>query len=252
MRAYATVIAILCLLLNLLLLGAEAAGTRQTKEERPVSIGIDQTEIIGRYSVNYVYVEKDNGTERHNLGLGLDKDISDSAKLGFAIPVTYAETGEGDSADGIGDVKLIVGWRFYHTPGLSALVSARVVLDTSTDDILGDGNYKLQPATAVSWRKTKWLLTLAGSCTVSEDSDQNDVNLSPLLGYQPMGKYLSYVTVGPSFTYGLETYEDAVNVTTFMGKVLPNHDVVALGSQYNVEGVDDNKAFLLLSWRRLF
>jgi len=121
MKIYAGVISIFYLALNLLLFGAEAAGTRQTEEDRPVSLGIDQTEIIGRYSANYVYVEKDNGTERHNLGLGLDKDISDSAKLGFVIPVTYAETGEGDSAEGIGDVKLNAGWRFYHTPGLSAL-----------------------------------------------------------------------------------------------------------------------------------
>ena len=64
--------------------------------------------------------------------------------------------------------------------------------------------------------------------------DQNDVSLSPLLAYQPMGRYLSYITLGPTFSYGLETEEDALSATVFMGKVLPNKDVLALGSQYNL------------------
>jgi hypothetical protein len=231
---------------------AWGAQTRQDRGDRPSSTGIDQTEIVGRYSANYVYVEKDNGTRRHNLGLGFEKDVSGSVKLGFVVPVTYAERSDGEDAFGLGEVKLNGGWRFYHSPQLSALLALRVVLDTSTDEILGDGSYKVQPGMAASWRKSKWLLTLAGACTMSEDSDQNDVSLSPLLGYQPMGKYLSYITLGPTYSYGLETEEDALSVTVFMGKVLPNRDVLALGTQYNIEGVDDNKAFLLLSWRRLF
>jgi hypothetical protein len=231
---------------------AGGAQVQQNAGDRPSSTGIDQTEIIGRYAANYAYVEKDNGTTRHNLGLGFEKDVSGSVKLGFVVPVTYAETREGEDAFGLGDASLNGGWRFYHSPGFSALLSARVVLDTSSDEILGDGSYKLQTGAVASWRISRWLATLAGGWTLSEDSSRNEVSLSPLLGYQPMGKYLSYVTLGPSYSYGLDTEEDALSATVFLGKVLPNGDVLALGSQYNIEGVDDNKAFLLLSWKRLF
>jgi hypothetical protein len=220
--------------------------------EKPDSIGIDQTEIIGRYAANYAFFEKDDGTKRHNLALLLEKDFTKSIKAGLIVPLTYAETLDGDEETGVGDVKLNLGWRFYHTPKFSALLSGRGVLDTATEDILGDASYKLQTGLVGSWRKAAWLFSLAGGWTLSEDSDQNDVSISPLLGWQPMAKYLSYITLGPSFSYGLETEEDALGVTVFLGKVMKNKDVIALGSQYNLEGVDDNKAFLLLSWKRLF
>ena len=66
-----------------------------------------------------------------------------------------------------------------------------------------------------------------------------------------MAKYLSYITVGPSYSYWLESEEDALGVTIFMGKVLPNKDVLALGTQFNLVGEDENKVFLLMSWKRL-
>jgi hypothetical protein len=241
--------------LILLILGVSffvSPAFAREKREKPDSTGIDPTEIIGRYSVNYAFVEKDNGTKRHNLGLGFEKDISSSIKVGVTVPLTYAETIDGNEEEGLGEVKLIGGWRFYHREKLSALLSVFGVMDTSSDALLGDGNYKLQTGLVTSWRRSKWLFSLTGGWTLSEDSDFNEVSVSPLLGYQPMAKYLSYITVGPSYSYGLETHEDALGITVFLGKVMPNKDVLALGTQYNLEGEDDNKAFLLLSWKRLF
>ena len=232
--------------------GTESGGAAGDARTRPASTGIDPTEIVGRYAINYAYVEKNSGTERHNLGLKFEKDFFESVKIGVILPLTYAKTVEGGEESGLGDMKVIGGWRFYHREKMSALLSVFGTLDTSTDSVLGDGNYKLQTGLTVSWRRSEWLLALAGGWTVSEDSMQNEVSISPLLGYQPMAKYLSYITVGPSYGYGLESHEDALGVTLFMGKVLPNKDVLALGMQNNLDGVDDNKVFLLASWKRLF
>ena len=232
--------------------GAESGGAAGDARAKPASTGIDPTEIVGRYAINYAYVEKDSGTKRHNLGLLFEKDFLQKVKLGVTLPLTYAKPVEGSEEKGLGDVKVIGGWRFYHREKFSAMLSAFGTLDTSSNKLLGEGNYKLQTGLAGSWRLSEVLLSLATSWTLSENSLHNQVSISPLLGYQPMAKYLSYITVGPSYSYGLESYEDALGVTMFMGKVLPNKDVLALGMQSNIDGVDDNKAFLLCSWKRLF
>lgn len=216
------------------------------------SVGIDPTEIIGRYAINYAYVEKDTGTTRHNVGLQFEKDLSKSSKISIGVPLTYAEGVDGSDETGVGDVKLGGGYRFYHRDSFSALLGARVILDTASEELLGDGRTKLDSQVAMSWRRGVWLTSLSVGGTLSEEPDQNTVRVAPLLGWQPRKKYLGYITIGPSFSYRFDDEEEAISVACFLGNVLPNKDVVALGTRFNIEGEEENETFVLASWKRLF
>jgi hypothetical protein len=237
-------------LLSLALLPSALLAQEEKKPSK--SLGIDSTEIIGKIGVDYSYFDKEDGTQRHSALLGFDKELSKTTKLGLRIPYTFAETKAGDKEQGLGDIGFNIGNRFYHSESFSALAGVRATLDTAAEDILGDGNHKASLGGALSWRKGKWLKTLAGGFTASEDKDDNAVNLSPLLGYQPMGKYISYITFGLSSSYKTESSDFITGLTVFGGKVLPNQDIFAFGTRISIDGPDDNKTVVFLSYRRLY
>ena len=222
------------------------------KQNKAPSAGIDPTEIIGRFGLNYSYVEKKSGLERQSVGVVFEKDLSETSKVGIRVPFTMADAPDGSSTEGMGDTTILAGHRFYHTEGFSALASVFVSLDTASEEQLGEGENSVGAGVSGAWRRDAWLLALSGNGRVSGDEEDNSLGVSPLIGYQPMAKYLSYITLGPSFSYRIESGDHITTATVFGGKILANGDVIALGIRATVDGPDDNDLIVLASFKRLF
>jgi hypothetical protein len=233
---------------TVLLLGNPVHAEERAK---PKSLGIDPTEVIGRIGVNYTFIERNSGTLRHSALVGFSKALTDSSNIGINVPFTVADIEGAGSKKGLGNIGLRASSRFYHADTFSALVGARLLLNTATDDALGDDTLSGTLGLSTAWRKKKMLYALSSSLGLDEDSEQNSISLSPFIGYQPMNRYISYLTLGPSFSQRLEENERFTTATIFAGKVMPNMDIFAAGTRFTIDGEDQNKSVILLSYRRI-
>jgi len=214
--------------------------------------GIDPTEIIGRIEFNYTYVEKEVGTLRHSGVFRFDRDINESTIVKMEVPVATAEIVNGGSESGLGDVGFSLAHRFYHSDFFSSMVGGSITLDTASDSALGESANSLTLGTFNSWRPKPWLYAAIMFAKFSEETDDNRFTFAPLIGYQPMMEYLSYVTVGPSASHYWNRNDTAFGTVVSLGKVMKNGDIYSFGSRFSLDGESDDKTVLTLGYRRLF
>ncbi|WNC71773.1 hypothetical protein RGQ13_16875 [Thalassotalea psychrophila] len=216
--------------------------------------GLDPTEVIGRIEFNYTYLEQKNGTERHSGVLKLDTDLDSKTIAGMEVPLSSAKLSDGSSQNGIGDVGFNIRRSVYVSPSFSVMAGGGITLDTASDDQLGDGSHNVSAGVFTAWRHGTWMIANITSIKFHEDhaKDLNSFSLVPLIAYQPMGKYLSYVSLGLPFSYRYESEDEVMNGFLSFGKVMANKDVYSVGSKFNISGPDNDDFVLTIGYKRLF
>ena len=238
------------LLLALLLVSFSAISN--DKKLAAEQTGIDPTEVIGRIEFNYSYVEKEIGTKRHSGVFRFDRDINDSTLIKVEVPIATAELVDGGRENGLGDIGFSLANRFYHSDSFSSMIGGAITLDTATDPSLGESANSLTLGTFNSFRVKPWLFSGILFAKFSEESEDNRLTFAPLIGYQPMVEYLSYVPVGPSASHYWERDDTFFGTVVSLGKVMKNGDVYSFGSRFSLDGESDDKLVINLGYRRLF
>ena len=222
------------------------------KEDAAKGTGLDPTEVVGRIEFNYNYTERENKTERHSGVLVLEKDVNATSVFAVDVPLVAAKLPIGDEQYGIGDVRFRFRKLAYKSGKFATAFGTGLELDTASDDQLGDGNASLRVSMFNSYKHGEWIFAAFNSVSYSEDENYNQVTVAPMVAYQPMGTYLSYVRLFLPVGYLTEREESVTNVFLNLGKVMPNKDIYAIGTKQNLSGPDDDQFVFLLSYRRLF
>mgnify|MGYP005989922923 CR=1 FL=1 len=231
---------------------AEKQAELERKEAATKGTGLDPTEVIGRIEFNYTYSEFKDGAVRHSGILVLDKDISDTSVVGVEVPLATAEAADGNRTNGIGDVKISFKTRVYSEGKFSTSMGAGLSFDTATDDGLGDDYNSVRLGMFNAYKHGEWLFAAINGLNITEEEEENSINIVPLIAYQPMGKYISYATVAFPYAYRFDSGDSVTTAFFHLGKVMPNKDVYSLGTKINIDGPDTEDFVLFLGYRRLF
>ncbi|TRX53166.1 hypothetical protein [Thalassomonas sp. M1454] len=224
----------------------------EAKQKAAEATGLDPTQVVGRVEFNYSYIEKKNGTERQSGILALDKDTSKKTVIGMEIPIATAKLANGEEQNGIGDVKLQIRHLAFVKGKFVTSFGSSITLDTASEDQLGDNANAIGVGMFNAWKHGEWLVANITSVKVSEDENYDSVSLSPIVAYQPMGEYLSYVRLAGSYVLRTDSGDSITNAYVNLGKVMPNKDVYSFGTKFNISGPDDDDFVLFLGYRRLF
>jgi hypothetical protein len=234
---------------------AEAKSNQESvlaaQEKAAAATGLDPTQVIGRVEFNYSYTEQQNGTKRHSGILGIDKDISKTTVIGIKVPLSTAELANGDEQNGIGDIQLQIRKLAFVKGKFITSFGAGVTLDTASEDQLGNNSNSVGAGMFNAWKHGEWLVATISAVNFSEDDNYNSISLSPMVAYQPMGDYVSYVRTALSYVYRTESEQSITNAFINIGKVMPNKDVYSIGTKLNISGPDDDDFVVLLKYRRL-
>ena len=216
--------------------------------------GLDPTEVIGRIEFNYTYLEQKSGTERHSGVLKMDTDLDSKTIAGVEIPLSSAKLPDGNDQNGVGDVSFNIRRSVYVSPSFSVMAGGGITLDTAGDDQLGEGSHNVSAGVFTAWRHGTWMIANIASLKFYEDhaKDLNSFSLIPLIAYQPMAEYLSFVSLGLPFSYRYDAEEEVLNAFLSFGKVMANKDVYSVGTKFNISGPDTDDFVLTIGYKRLF
>ncbi len=215
--------------------------------------GIDPTDIRTRIEAAYTYTERATGVDRQNINLRLEREFSGQRfNLRLDIPYIAADIPQTASQEGLGDIGIRLNYRYMNSPGRSALVGATLTLDTASDDSLGDGTTKFTGVWVNSWRKNVWMFSTVGLATWSESGDHDRAGVIPLLAYQPMRKYWSYVSLGVPVVRDLSDDETITIGLVRIGKVFRAGKVLYAGTRYDLSGNSDDDFVATIGYRVMF
>jgi hypothetical protein len=247
----------LCLLATVFLIvpqstHAQNAPASRQSDDPTLRTGIDPTDIRTRIETAYTYNDRSNDVTRHSFDIRLDRAfIKYGMNIRLDLPIIYADIAHGSSQGGLGNIGITFNYRYKKTPGHSALVGGAVKINTATQEALGDGTTKLTGVWVNSWRQRPWLLSIVTLATWSESGEYDAVGGIPLIGYQPMKKYLSYATLGFPVTQNLDDNETATTAIIRFGKVFKGGSVVNLGTRVDLSGNSDDKLVITIGYRRM-
>lgn len=226
----------------------------EAQQQKAKGTGLDPTEVIGRVEFNYTYLEQKTGTERHSGVLKIDTDLDDKTIVGFEMPLSSAKIPDGGDQNGIGDVGINIRRSVYVSPSFSVMAGGGITFDTASEDQLGEGSHSLSAGVFTAWRHGVWMIANITSLRVYEShaEDLNSLSLVPLIAWQPMGEYLSFVSLGLPFSYRYESEDEVMNGFLSLGKVMANKDVYSIGTKFNISGPDNDDFVLTIGYKRLF
>ena len=230
-----------------------AAETDRDASSPTSRTGIDPTDIRTRIEAAYTYNERASGVTRHNINLRLEREFPGrNLNVRLDVPLIYADIPAASSQDGLGDIGIRVNYRYKNTPGHSALVAGTITLDTASDDALGDGTTKLTGVWVNSWRRQAWMLSAVTLATWSDSGEHDSAGVVPLLAYQPMKKYWSYISVGLPVVRDLDDDETIVLGVFRFGKVFNNGSVAYLGTRIDLSDNADDDLVATIGYRYMF
>ena len=215
--------------------------------------GIDPTDIRTRIEGAYTYNERSNGVTRHHINTRLEREFKGRGmNLRLDVPISYADIPDGSSQGGLGDVSVRLNYRYTNTPGYSALAAGTIRLDTASDDTLGNATTMLGGNWVHSWRRQAWLLSAAVTGTWSASGEHDSAGLVPVVAYQPMKKYLSYVNLGMPIIYNIDDGTTSAITSIRFGKTFSRGRVLYIGTRYDLTGNADDALIVTIGYRHLF
>jgi hypothetical protein len=122
----------------------------------------DPTLISSRVFVEGIYESYDNDTDVFKIentlrwGIPINNDLA----FGFQVmlPVKWVETAD-DDASGLGDLEARAGIVGHLSSCLRYGIGVNAVMDTASDDLLGDDAFVLRPIVAIRWDVTNRITT---------------------------------------------------------------------------------------------
>jgi len=165
--------------------------------------GAIPTDIITRTDLEYKLIDSPNDTKTHALVARFDyaftPDILFRADIPFLNTKPYIN--ELDDETGIGDLFVRVGWQARHNTKFTLFFSGDIILDTATENLLGDGTYIATPLAAAAWVLPSQGAIAGFTLSQSFDiggSDRQDINDTELHHFYvktlPKGAWLSLDT----------------------------------------------------------
>lgn len=248
----------LCLTLAMVLFWNQPATAQNTarsesKGNPSQQTGIDPTDIRTRIETAYTYNERENGVTRHILNNRLEREFAgQSMNVRMDVPLVYSDIPDDPSQKGLGDIGIRFNYRYKNAPGYSALLGGTITFDTAADTALGDNTTKLTGVWVNSWRKEAWLFSGVTLATWSESGEKDAAGIVPAVAYQPMEKYLSYVSVGLPIIRDLDDNETSALAIVRFGKVFHGGNVLYLGTRKDLSGKSDDDLVITMGYRRMF
>lgn len=149
--------------------------------------GTDPTAIVGRVQLSSQYLDLPHGAQLETTIARVDVPFRGNWLLRVDTPVhTWLDPNRPglSSAQGMGDVSAVLGWRAYNTPEYAFLIGVASTFPTASDDLLGTGKYNVGPIIATGRFLSRLESFLFGvfqhSVSAGGDPDRADVSLSQL------------------------------------------------------------------------
>ncbi|MBW2562558.1 MAG: hypothetical protein JRE29_00750 [Deltaproteobacteria bacterium] len=232
---------------------AQNTSTSKAEGNPSQQTGIDPTDIRTRIETAYTYNERESGVTRHNLNIRLEREFAGHGmNIRLDVPLVYSDIPNESSQEGVGDIGIRFNYRYKNTPGYSALLGSTITLDTAADNTLGDGTTKLTGVWVNSWRKKAWLFSGVALATWSESGEKDAAGIVPGVAYQPMKKYLSYVSLGLPIIRDIDDDETATLAIVRFGKVFHGGNVLYLGIRKDLSGKADDDLVITIGYRHMF
>lgn len=232
---------------------AQDSQAAKTSGSPTQQTGIDPTDIRTRFESAYTYNERSNGVTRHSINLRLEREFKgNDMNVRLDLPIIYADIPGENSQDGVGDIGVRINYRYTNTKSYSALVGSTITLDTASEDALGDGTTKLTGVWVNSWRREIWLFSSVALATWSESGEHDAAGAIPFVAYQPMKKYLSYVSLGLPVIRDLDSDDTVTKAVMRFGKVFDGGNVAYLGTRFDLSGNADDDLVVTIGYRHMF
>ena len=232
---------------------AQDSQAAKTSSAPAQQTGIDPTDIRTRIESAYTYNERENGVTRHSINLRLEREFTgNDMNIRLDLPIIYADIPDENSQDGVGDIGIRINYRYTNTKSYSALVGSTITLDTASEDVIGDGTTKLTGVWVNSWRREVWLFSAVTLATWSESGEHDAAGAIPFVAYQPMKKYLSYVSLGLPVIRDLDSDDTVTMAIIRFGKVFDGGNVAYLGTRFDLSGNAEDDLVVTIGYRHIF
>jgi len=147
--------------------------------------GTDPTAIVGRMQLSSQYVDLPHGARLSDTVARVDLPFRGNWLLRVDTPFhRWLDSNRPgmSSAQGLGNLSALLGWRAYNTPEYAFFIGAASTFPTASDNALGSGKYTVGPLIATGRFLPQWESFLFGvfqhSVSAGGDPSRTDVSLT--------------------------------------------------------------------------
>jgi hypothetical protein len=147
--------------------------------------GTDPTAIVGRVQLSSQYADLPHGARLSDTVARVDLPFRDNWVLRVETPIQRWRDPNRpgvSSAQGLGNLSAVVGWRAYNTPEYALFIGAASTFPTASDNLLGSGKYTVGPFIATGRFLPQWESFLFGvfqhSVSAGGDPSRADISLT--------------------------------------------------------------------------
>ena len=147
--------------------------------------GTDPTAIVGRLQLSSQYADLPHGARLSDTVARVDLPFRGNWLLRVDTPFHRWRDPNipgMDSAQGLGNLSAVLGWRAYNTPEYAFLIGAASSFPTASQDTLGSGKYTVGPLIATGRFLPQWESFLFGvfqhSISAGGDPSRADISLT--------------------------------------------------------------------------
>lgn len=147
--------------------------------------GTDPTAIVGRIQLSSQYADLPHGARLSDTVARVDIPFRGNWLLRVDTPFhRWLDSNRPgmSSAQGLGNLSTILGWRAYNTPEYAFFIGAASTFPTASQDTLGSGKYTVGPLIATGRFLPQWESFLFGvfqhSISAGGDPSRSDISLT--------------------------------------------------------------------------
>ena len=147
--------------------------------------GTDPTAIVGRVQLSSQYVDLPHGAQLSDTVARVDLPFRGNWLLRVDTPFNrwFDPNRPGTtSAQGLGNLTAVLGWRAYNTPEYAFFIGAASTFPTASDNSLGSGKYTVGPFIATGRFLPRWESFLFGvfqhQVSAGGDPSRADISLT--------------------------------------------------------------------------
>jgi hypothetical protein len=188
--------------------------------EEKSKTGADPTDFITRYEPSYEHLRSDGGGHSDLFVMRGDLAIRRDLSLRLDVPLIYYNPPERiepagyESSFGTGDLVSQIMYKPYSSGNLAAVMGLRIDWPTNSKAELGRGGIMYAPVAGVAWFPMKGVgiipffqYNLSGYLTndpLPGDRNMNQLSYRQIVLWQPMHKYISWLTIDPEIIFDFE------------------------------------------------
>ena len=230
--------------------------------EEQAKTGADPTDFITRIEPSYEFKRihqdksRNDTTDLNFLVVRGDLALRPDLSLRVDLPLAHINPGDTLSAAGfddqfgLGDMVTQILHKPYSSQKGAFLYGLRLDLPTATEDELAAGGLTVAPiAVGALFPKPKWIVAGVAQWFLADDldndplageRDRNELSLRPIVIYQPMKPYMSWINLDPDLKIDFEKdNETKLNIGVEYGKMVSKTSAFFIKPSANVGGGDE-------------